>query len=517
MSSTALTTPIPQSDKPLTLNVYQDRDADRKRVVDMLEGVVDWADSAECTITQWKQGRHKDGRLRIIQEQRQAKKHAGNYFRKRLNAVALCGRTAVGVSLFPGIGSVGKSAKVHHTQCRDRLCPICNAIQAAHTKPIVAELIKNEFLSGSRLFFNTLTVPHQKNDDWLQTKKLLDRTWGLFTKRELIKEIFCERVRVAELEVTEANGGHPHFHVIWKLDKTSRANYWKRNYMERMVKEEWIDCCFKIAAKMGLKIGAAHQVNLQEMRQCPKNLLTDKEREDDTPRILRWIPPRDYDKRRAQAIKQGHRLLSINKQWWTVQPISKAVDELTKYITKRHSLDKNGQAKKGQIGFWDYSSEQLYKYMMTVRGWNLYRCSKGWDQIEKAAKEALQAEKEIKAALKGGAEFFPWARIVTDSKAAVREAHNGKFDLKYINTYKRILEALEKEGCDIAATMLRPWFCRAAGELGKRLPDLEATSWQLTAYAKALEAQEVEHRRVHYMDNFKQRLRDKKTQQLLFD
>lgn len=481
------------------INVYQDRDPDRKRVVDMLGGVVYWAENSDRKIKQWKL--HNGG---FIQHEVSAKVSAGNYLRKRQHAIEFCGRQAVGVSLFAGGINSGPSEKVHHGQCRDRLCPICNAIRASGLKATMTELIKSEYENDARLFFGTFTVPHALNDKLLDTRELLDKTWALFIRRKLIKETFSDRHRVAEVEYTYNAGWHPHFHVLWKLDRKTNAEYWARNRLERLVKDEWVACCFAAARSLGRSTQAAYQVTLHEMRQCPKSLLTDKEKADGQPRLLRWIPPRDEKRLTARAIKNGNRVLFHAKSWWVVQPIGKAVDELTKYITKRHSTDATGKAKKGQVGFWDYTPEMLYEYMMGIRGWNLHRSSKGWAEIQKAQEEALDTEKEIAEALEGGADFFSWAQITIDSKRAVNALRfGGRQDADYLKTYGRILKALDIEGCDVSANKLRPWFCAAAGEVGNRLPDLEATSWQMTAWEKEFEANEVEHRRTHYMDRFK--------------
>lgn len=474
--------------KPLPLNVYQDRDEDRKRVAKMLDGVTRWAASTNCKVKQWKL--HKGG---FIQEEVSAKISAGNYIRKRSYAVAFCGREAVGVSLFPNVNSKGE--KVHHAQCRDRLCPICNAIRASHIKPVIGSLIESEFNNNSRLFFVTLTVPHALNDKLKDTRKLLDGTWARFVRRKLIKEVFSERHRVAEVEYTENAGWHPHFHVLFKLDRASRAEYWARNRLQRLVRDEWVACCFSAARSMGRSIPAAYQVTLQEMRQCPDSLKTEKERADGKPLLLRWIPPRDEKRITAKAIKDGHRVIHHNKSWWVVQPIGKAVDELTKYITKRHSLDKNGKAKKGQVGFWDYTPEMVYEYMMGIRGWNLHCSSRGWALIQKAEKEALEAEKEIQEGIEGGADFYSWAQIVLDTKRAVTSARFGKLDNEYLKKYVRIHKALITEGCDVSAKKLGPWLARAAGEISnKRLPDLEATGWQMAAFEREQEINEKAER-----------------------
>jgi DNA-binding MarR family transcriptional regulator len=429
---------------------------------------------------------------------------SAGYLQRRAWQMRLCGRGAVGVGLKAATASAPASEKVFHSTCKDRLCPVCNARQAAHAAPALSKLVQQVLASRKRLFFLTLTVRHARQDSLKSVRKVLDRAWALLIRRKLFRakdgsQVFSERLRVAEVEWTYDNGWHCHFHVLLQLNPdgqystrvqtpTGRRRRVFRKVrtlgagkIEKLVKEAWAAC----TARAGR---LSWQIDLREIvphRHCNGELSF----------VRYWLRPDKVKQARAAAAAGKMRLWTPPKHRgsdryvYRVQPVSDFVDELTKYITKRQG---NGR-KRNQKPVWEWGRAELHEYLFGIRGWNMRRASAGWAQVLLEFKESEIIAREIEEAQASGFDFLPWAQLTATARRGAAGL-TGQELADFAATMPRVVAALWDQGADLAARQLAPWVRKALGLEAVQeqdLPNLPLAAWQRREWQQEQQAQRM--------------------------
>jgi len=399
------------------------------------------------------------------------------YLYRRAWAMRLCGRGAVGIGIRNG---PAPAERVFNTTCKDRFCPTCNARHSAAWCPAVKQLLASQLGQGRRLCFVTFTIKHKKTDSLWSTRNALDRTWARFIRRKFVREVFSERLRVAEVEYTIDGGWHTHFHCLVQLRdgatittgrggnrKTVRLDKLPRSKLEGMVRDAWLSC----SAKVGRP---SFQVDLRELTVHAR----DKEGRPDL--IRYWLRPDEVPAAKAAA-KAGRFKLWTPKRHkgsprhcWRLLTLADMADELSKYITKRNA---DGH-KPNQLPVDRWQARQVHEYLFGVRGWNLRRATKGWEQVILESRESEITAREVEDSEKGGFEFIAWASLANRFKAAA----DGNLTRQDLDLFQRdcprILNALFNHGADIAAAVLTPYAQQAFGGGDGSRPPLFVTPWQ---------------------------------------
>lgn len=387
---------------------------------------------------------------------------------RRAFNIRLCGRYAMGVATLTNRDGSQGGERVFHAPCRDRLCPACNARIHAHAAAVYGKLIQDTLTSSGRLFFWTLTVRHEKKHSLKSTRAVLDKSWALLIRRKLWLDTWSERLRVGEVEFTSDNGWHPHFHGLALLDPFSKAAHWPRIDLERRMKEQWAD----VTAKQGR---LSHAVDFREL--VPHR----RDADGNITHIRYWVRPADRQKMLKAEAKgrvtlfrggDGH---GHEGHLYRVQTLADVVSELTKYVTKRHA----DGAKPNQVSLWDWTPQQLHEYALGIAGWNLRRASAGWAERLRDFNEQELLAREIEAAKGDGYDYFSWAEIVDDCKRATMTPLTGQELRDFKQTMPRILKALDREGCDLAADEIRGWICQVlAPDSEEPLLPMRVSPWQ---------------------------------------
>ncbi|MCW8134710.1 MAG: protein rep [Planctomycetota bacterium] len=393
---------------------------------------------------------------------------AGARLAKRAWSIRLCGRHAMGVATLNDSKGQAAGERVFHAPCRDRLCPACQARLHAHAAAVYSRLIQEQLQQRGRLFFWTLTVRHKLTDSLKSTRKALDRAWALFIRRKLFRETWSERLRIAEVEFTKDNGWHCHFHGLALLDPGSKAAHWPKIELERRMKEAWLSCT-------GRQGRASYAVDFREL--VPHR----RDADGNVTHVRYWIRPADRQRMERQATRgkavlfrggagQGH-----DGHLYRVQPVADLVSELTKYVTKRQA----DGVKPNQLSLWDWTPGQVHEYAAGVAGWNLRRASAGWADLLKGFHEDELLAREIEGAKAEGYDYYSWAEIVDDCKRGYNQQLTRQELQDFAVIMPRILKALDREGCDLAADQMRGWVAAVlAPGTDEPRQKLQITPWQ---------------------------------------
>lgn len=161
--------------------------------------------------------------------------------KRRAELIRECSSRAVGFR----VGSAG--ATVQLARCRDRVCPTCGKINAAHVAGALRAVLDSESQNGERLLMFTLTLAHNRADrlKWLRQK--LMKAWARLIRRKFWKEGVAEYHRVAEVELTVSGGWHPHLHVLVRVRRGSALYATAANKVQALLREQWL----AITAKLG--------------------------------------------------------------------------------------------------------------------------------------------------------------------------------------------------------------------------------------------------------------------------
>lgn len=382
---------------------------------------------------------------------------SSGYFNRRAWNIRMCGRTAVGVGVHP---QRDKGEKVFHAACQDRLCPICNARSNAHGAAAIGRLLRERLASDDRVFFFTVTIAHSKRDTFKQTSAIMRKAWARFIRRKAVKGLWAERIRCMEVEYTKDGGWHLHFHGLCILkpehEKTAAMD------VEKIMRRQWE----QITTRLGRQ---SFQLDFRELR------VHDHSEETGEIRSVRyWLRPDQhaYAKRMAKAGRWT--LWNNGKQLYRVQLVGSVVNELTKYITKRHA----DGGKSNQIPLFEWTPQMMHEYALGVKGWNLRRASAGWAETLLDFEEEAILSREREDAENMGYDYFPWAEIVESCKLAAAHRLTGQESDEFAQTYPRILNALEVAGCDISADQIRGYIFRFFGDASAELQPLRVSPWQ---------------------------------------
>jgi len=372
------------------------------------------------------------------------------YFEARAWRMELCGRQCAGISFVGNVGGTG-DVKVHHARCRDRLCPVCNHIGMAGFAASLKDLMRDQLAAGERLVFGTLTASHTKDNPLRSTRRVIDKAWALTIRSKVWRDLFDERIRKAEVEFTQDNGWHPHFHFIGRRKRDSRLWNVRRDLCEQKLREVWA----RAVGKHGRK---GHQVKLYEVRRGPTP---------DT--VYSWIHPRMLGYWMGKARKGKAKLKREGENWYRVQTLDQLVSEVCKYVTKPTTT----AAKHNQVGFYQWTPKMVREYALGVAGWNLLRASKGWEKVIAQFDTAQDVKQELAAAAAGGRTVLTWAQIAELCQRAARHELTGQEDADFAARFPYILKALEKSGCDVAADQIRGYIFRYFGEVDAPLREFK--------------------------------------------
>ena len=408
---------------------------------------------------------------------------SSHWLNKRAFEISMCGRSAVGVGLMRKAASDLPGEKVYHANCKGRLCHACNARRAANFAPGLKALMLQEFGDSQRLFFATLTVRHKFSDSLDSTKRVLDLAWGRLIKTVWFKDTFDERLRCAEVENTYDNGWHPHFHLLLRMREGCKAQAWPRIEVENELKRLWRRCTERVGR-------ASWQVDLRELE-------AEYNDAGNVVNVCYWLRPEE--RRRLEILEHQGKVKLKRKRMKTgesvlrVMAVNDMVDELTKYVTKRHA---NGM-KPNQKPLDKWTDEEVREYALGIRNWNLRRASKGWEQdlIELNEKELLA--REIEADNQGGYEYFPWAQIIDECRQAAAHKLSPEKAEQFASDYPRILNALDRAGCDVSVDQIKGYVFRFFGDVDAPLGKLsvqphERAEWAEEQTARALADAEVQ-------------------------
>lgn len=371
----------------------------------------------------------------------------------------VCGRSAVGVGLLRRQADL-PGEKVYCATCKGRSCPACNARKMAHHAPALKRMVTEEFNQGERLFFATLTVRHRYADTLTTTREVLDRAWKLFIRLKFVVDTFDERLRVAEVEFTKKSGFHPHFHLLLRMQRGCKASYWSRDKVYAKLVELWTRCTER-AGRRSWKVDLRELVAVHD--------------EDSNIRCVRyWLRPEErahFEKLERDGLVKLHRK---GEHLSREQTLDDVVDELCKYVTSQKQSGK----KTNQVSADQWKPWMRLEYEIGIRYWNLRRASKGWEQKLLEYGEEFELEREIEADKAGGYEYFPWAAIVALCKRAAEHHLTPAQANKFAADFPRILTALQTEGCDISADMIKGYIFRFFGDTEAPLAKLSLTPWE---------------------------------------
>lgn len=399
------------------------------------------------------------------------------YLYRRAWSMRLCGRGAVGIGIRNG---PAPAERVFNTTCKDRVCPTCNARHSAAFCPALRQLIAGQLNSGRRLCFVTFTVKHSKADSLWSTRNALDRSWARLIRRKLFRDLFDERLRVAEVEFTIAGGWHTHFHCLLRLKdqgcitlgrgksrRTWRIDRIPRSKLEGMLRDCWTACTSAVGRP-------SHQVDVRELTVHARGA-------DGLPSLIRyWVRPDETPAMQKQEAAGAVKLWTpkrhkgSKRHVWRILTVADMADELSKYVTKRKADGK----KTNQIPVWQWPAKRFHEYLFGIRGWNLRRCSKGWEQLVLEARESEVLAREIEESEAGGFEFRSWASLAATFKAAANRQLSPEQRRQFESDCPRILNALFDNGADLAAAVLTPYAQSALGEAGTPRPPLHVMPWQ---------------------------------------
>jgi hypothetical protein len=383
---------------------------------------------------------------------------SGSYFNRRAWNIRMCGRTAVGVGVHP---QRDKGEKVFHAACQDRLCPICAARGNAHGAAAVGRLLRERLASTDRVFFFTVTISHSKADTFKETGNIMRKAWARFIRRKAVKGLWAERLRCMEVEYTKDGGWHLHFHGLCTLkpehEKTDALD------VERIMRKQWE----QITTRLGRR---SFQLDFRELRTHAHN-----EETGEISHVRYWLRPAQHDYAKRMEKAGRWQLWRNGKQLYRVQLVGSVVNELTKYITKRHA----DGGKSNQIPLFEWTPKMLHEYALGVKGWNLRRASAGWADILQDFEEEAILAREREEAENMGYDYFPWAEIVESCKLAAARRLTRQESDEFASIYPRILNALEVAGCDVSADQIRGYVFRFFGDPDAELQPLQASPWQV--------------------------------------
>ena len=102
-------------------------------------------------------------------------------------------------------------------------CPVCSAKISERRRLEVLDAITQHKENDKEVLLLTLTNPHTKNDDLKLMAKAQSKAMGLFTGCRAVRSIYSNigyigGIRAWEVTHGEANGWHPHFHILLFVD-----------------------------------------------------------------------------------------------------------------------------------------------------------------------------------------------------------------------------------------------------------------------------------------------------------
>lgn len=332
-------------------------------------------------------------------------------------------------------------------RCRNRHCPFCHAVDGSRVAATLVEIFTDELTKGAQLAMLTLTVRHKKGESTKLIRKDLDKAWFAFTKRAPFKAIICDGAkggayhRVAECELSRANGPHPHFHLAVKLRAEALKPYLQAAWREGRLHKLPLWRVYKRYCKEnGIPTNEARFVTM------PPTLLEAMLRAD-------WLKVTGKLGRpsfavRLTMIRPGKKPGFVQKRWRDAQgkprkieiTIEKLVREFTKYITKRQATGR----KQGQLGLLEYNPHQLLDYVRGLKNWHMHQSSANWAAAAEAAQQedALLAEAEDAA---NECRTISYLDLVRQAQLAVEGKLNEDGLHQFEQDGLRCLKLLEKD------------------------------------------------------------------------
>lgn len=141
---------------------------------------------------------------------------------QRARDMKMCGRRPAVVLVKDG-AAVGYL----HARCRQRLCPFCQALNAAEVRQRLIPVVDERIDVGAKFSLLTLTIPHDQGDDLRGLFHVLFKAMRIFTRSKVFKKHVRGWARGVEVTFGP-NGFHPHAHFIieakfWELDSLHRC------------------------------------------------------------------------------------------------------------------------------------------------------------------------------------------------------------------------------------------------------------------------------------------------------
>lgn len=263
---------------------------------------------------------------------------------ERARQIGACGDNAVVFKV------KGESAEHMPGRCRDRLCPACWRIDGQRLALALENVLRHERENRGRLGFLTLTIRHNASDPLKRVARKFRRAWALLIRRAFWRSAVGNYFRTIEVELTP-NGWHFHAHVLVSIDrqarqkklgsgKKTRVFEWGNDELEKKFQAEWLE----VTSKLG--------------RPSP---------------VVNW----------QKVHGNEHKIIS----------------ELCKYVTKKWGEG----AKRGQVGFFAFTPQQVAELAHGIRHVKLHQHSDGWVELI----EALDKPDEMDA--EDDARIYTWA------------------------------------------------------------------------------------------------------------
>jgi len=135
------------------------------------------------------------------------------------------------------------------------ICPTCTSRISEGRRQELRSAGDGWIAAGNTLLFSTFTHPHTKYDKLADNlhRSLIAMRWitGHRRYRKLRAGIACiGQVRALEVTHGEANGWHPHFHVLMFIEGKKYRSDRRRRKVERILRELWREACVRHGLQM---------------------------------------------------------------------------------------------------------------------------------------------------------------------------------------------------------------------------------------------------------------------------
>ena len=134
-------------------------------------------------------------------------------------------------------------------------CPVCSSVIRTERAKEIQQGVAEHQARGGSLVFVTLTLRHRRRHELKDTLKLLRAAYPNWRNDRMVKSFFEEhgyvgRVRALEITHGEANGWHPHLHILVFLDGAVSAD--ETAGFKRTAFEVWKRVVLLKAGQLGL-------------------------------------------------------------------------------------------------------------------------------------------------------------------------------------------------------------------------------------------------------------------------